>query len=57
MKNSVDGSKSRYEKESTYPRHVYICALFFDLFLQVLAKSFINLNSSQKVVPCEKLGL
>lgn len=28
MKNSVDGSKSRYEKESTYPRYVYDCALF-----------------------------
>lgn len=57
MKNSVDGSKSRYEKESTYPRHVYSCALFFDLFLLVLAKSFINLNSSQNVVSFEKLNL
>lgn len=57
MKNSVDGSKSRYEKESTYPRHVYSCALFFDLFQLVLAKSFINLNSSQNVVSFEKLNL
>lgn len=56
MKNSVDGNKSRYEKESTYPRHVYNRALFFDLFLQVLAKSFTNLSSLQKAVSSEKLS-
>lgn len=29
MKNSVDGSKNRYGKESTYLRHVFSCELLF----------------------------
>lgn len=34
MKNSVDGSKNRYGKESTYLRHVFHLSSFFGLFLQ-----------------------
>lgn len=32
MKNSVDGSKNRYGKESTYLRHVFSCELFLVCF-------------------------
>ena len=56
MKNSVDGSKNRYGKESTYLRHVFSSELFV-LFLHILAKFITNFSSLLRVVISEKFSV